>query len=238
MNFNKTKKMEKDFRKFYKGNNPFGMTAFDDIMKKGVMVPQMITPYILEERTMNVTQMDIFSRLMSDRIIFFGETVTSDVCNIVVSQLLFMENVNDEAPITMYINSGGGSVYDGLSVIDTMNFINPEVSTTCTGMAASMGAMLLLSGEKGKRSALKHSRIMLHEPSTSIPRSTASDIEIEWNEISKIKKELFEMISECTGQKYEKVVEDCKRDFWMSSQAAKDYGIIDNIICKEAKKKK
>lgn len=220
----------KDFRKFYKSNNPYGMTAFDDIMSKGVMSPQMVTPYILEERTMNMTQMDIFSRLMQDRIIFFGETVTSDVCNIVVSQLLFMESVDNTAPVTMYINSGGGSVYDGLSVIDTMNFINAEVSTTCTGMAASMGAMLLLSGEKGKRSALKHSRIMLHEPSTSIPRSTAADIAIECEEIMKIKKELFEMISDCTGQPYDKVEKDCNRDFWMRSQEALDYGIIDTII--------
>lgn len=220
----------KNFRNFYRSNNPFKMTAFDDIMNKGIMVPQMVTPYILEERTMNMTQMDIFSRLMQDRIIFFGETVTSDVCNIVVSQLLFMESVDNTAPVTMYINSGGGSVYDGLSVIDTMNFINAEVSTTCTGMAASMGAMLLLSGEKGKRSALKHSRIMLHEPSTSIPRSTAADIQIECEEIMKIKKELFEMISDCTGQPYDKVEKDCNRDFWMRSQEALEYGIIDTII--------
>lgn len=219
-----------NFRNFYRSNNPFKMTAFDDIMNKGIMVPQMVTPYILEERTMNMTQMDIFSRLMQDRIIFFGETVTSDVCNIVVSQLLFMESVDNTAPVTMYINSGGGSVYDGLSVIDTMNFINAEVSTTCTGMAASMGAMLLLSGEKGKRSALKHSRIMLHEPSTSIPRSTAADIQIECEEIMKIKKELFEMISDCTGQPYDKVEKDCNRDFWMRSQEALEYGIIDTII--------
>ena len=222
--------MKKNFRNFYRSNNPYKMTAFDDIMNKGIMVPQMVTPYILEERTMNMTQMDIFSRLMQDRIIFFGETVTSDVCNIVVSQLLFMESVDNTAPVTMYINSGGGSVYDGLSVIDTMNFINAEVSTTCTGMAASMGAMLLLSGEKGKRSALKHSRIMLHEPSTSIPRSTAADIAIECEEIMKIKKELFEMISDCTGQPYDKVEKDCNRDFWMRSQEALEYGIIDTII--------
>ena len=164
--------MEKDFRSFYKSRNQFGMTAFDDIMKKGIMtVPSMTTPYILEERNLNMTQMDVFSRLMADRIIFFGETVTSEVCNIVVSQLLFLESTSAGSPITMYINSGGGSVYDGLSVIDTMNFITSPVSTTCTGLAASMGAMLLLSGEKGRRSALKHSRIMLHEPSTSIPRS-------------------------------------------------------------------
>lgn len=225
--------MEKDFRSFYKSRNQFGMTAFDDIMKKGIMtVPSMTTPYILEERNLNMTQMDVFSRLMADRIIFFGETVTSEVCNIVVSQLLFLESTSAGSPITMYINSGGGSVYDGLSVIDTMNFITSPVSTTCTGLAASMGAMLLLSGEKGRRSALKHSRIMLHEPSTSIPRSTASDIEIEWNEIKIIKEELFEMISECTGQPIEKVMEDCKRDFWMRSQAALEYGIIDSIIGK------
>ena len=222
--------MKKNFINFYRSKNPYKMTAFDDIMNKGIMVPQMVTPYILEERTMNMTQMDIFSRLMQDRIIFFGETVTSDVCNIVVSQLLFMESVDNTAPVTMYINSGGGSVYDGLSVIDTMNFINAEVSTTCTGMAASMGAMLLLSGEKGKRSALKHSRIMLHEPSTSIPRSTAADIAIECEEIMKIKKELFEMISDCTGQPYDKVEKDCNRDFWMRSQEALEYGIIDTII--------
>lgn len=220
----------KDFRRFYKSENPYGMTAFDDAMSKGAFNPQMVTPYILEERTMNMTQMDIFSRLMQDRIIFFGETVTSDVCNIIVSQLLFLDSVNNEAPITMYINSGGGSVYDGLSVIDTMNFINSEVGTTCTGMAASMGAMLLLSGEKGKRAALKHSRIMLHQPSVGIPRSTAADIQIECDEIMKIKQELFEMISECTGQDYKKIEQDCNRDFWMRSQEALEYGIIDTII--------
>lgn len=220
---------EKDFRNFYKSKNPYGMTTFDDIMVKG----GMINPYILEERQLNVTQLDVFSRLMMDRIIFFGTEVNSDTCNIVNAQLLFLENTDPESPITMYINSPGGEVYSGLGVIDTMNFINPIVKTINTGMAASMGAMLLMCGEKGHRSALPHSRTMIHQPLGGT-RGQASDIEIEAREILKLKDELYQIIKDCSGQDIEKIKSDADRDYWMTSQEALDYGLIDSIITKRA----
>ena len=221
--------MKKDFRNFYKSKNPYGMTVFDDIMVKG----GMINPYILEERQLNVTQLDVFSRLMMDRIIFFGTEVNSDTCNIVNAQLLFLENTDPESPITMYINSPGGEVYSGLGVIDTMNFINPIVKTINTGMAASMGAMLLMCGEKGHRSALPHSRTMIHQPLGGT-RGQASDIEIEAREILKLKDELYQIIKDCSGQDIEKIKSDADRDYWMTSQEALDYGLIDSIITKRA----
>ena len=228
MNINKLYNM-KDFRNFYKSKNPYGMTVFDDIMVKG----GMINPYILEERQLNVTQLDVFSRLMMDRIIFFGTEVNSDTCNIVNAQLLFLENTDPESPITMYINSPGGEVYSGLGVIDTMNFINPIVKTINTGMAASMGAMLLMCGEKGHRSALPHSRTMIHQPLGGT-RGQASDIEIEAREILKLKDELYQIIKDCSGQDIEKIKSDADRDYWMTSQEALDYGLIDSIITKRA----
>lgn len=228
MNINKLYNM-KDFRNFYKSKNPYGMTTFDDIMVKG----GMINPYILEERQLNITQLDVFSRLMMDRIIFFGTEVNSDTCNIVNAQLLFLENTDPESPITMYINSPGGEVYSGLGVIDTMNFINPIVKTINTGMAASMGAMLLMCGEKGHRSALPHSRTMIHQPLGGT-RGQASDIEIEAREILKLKDELYQIIKDCSGQDIEKIKSDADRDYWMTSQEALDYGLIDSIITKRA----
>lgn len=228
MNINKLYNM-KDFRNFYKSKNPYGMTTFDDIMVKG----GMINPYILEERQLNITQLDVFSRLMMDRIIFFGTEVNSDTCNIVNAQLLFLENTDPESPITMYINSPGGEVYSGLGVIDTMNFINPIVKTINTGMAASMGAMLLMCGEKGYRSALPHSRTMIHQPLGGT-RGQASDIEIEAREILKLKDELYQIIKDCSGQDIEKIKSDADRDYWMTSQEALDYGLIDSIITKRA----
>lgn len=228
MNINKLYNM-KDFRNFYKSKNPYGMTTFDDIMVKG----GMINPYILEERQLNITQLDVFSRLMMDRIIFFGTEVNSDTCNIVNAQLLFLENTDPESPITMYINSPGGEVYSGLGVIDTMNFINPIVKTINTGMAASMGAMLLMCGEKGHRSALPHSRTMIHQPLGGT-RGQASDIEIEAREILKLKDELYQIIKDCSGQDIEKIKSDADRDYWMTSQEALNYGLIDSIITKRA----
>lgn len=217
-----------DFRNFYKSKNPYGMTAFDSILARG----GMINPYILEERQLNVTQLDVMSRLMMDRIIFFGTEVNSDTCNIVNAQLLYLENTDPESPITMYINSPGGEVYSGLGVIDTMNFINPIVKTINTGMAASMGAMLLMCGEKGHRSALPHSRTMIHQPLGGT-RGQASDIEIEAREILKLKDELYQIIHECTGQDIEKITHDADRDYWLTAEEALSYGLIDEVVKKK-----
>lgn len=194
-----------------------------------------LTPYIIEERPMNVASMDVFSRLMMDRIIFLGEQINDYVANIVTAQLLFLESTDRVRDIQMYINSPGGSVYAGLGMYDTMQFIGPEVSTICTGMAASMGAVLLCAGTTGKRTALKHSRIMLHQPSGAIG-GQASDIEVTANEIVKIKNELYEIIAHHSNQSVEKVAKDCSRDFWLSAQEAKDYGLVDEVLLTNPKK--
>lgn len=190
-----------------------------------------MNPYILEERQLNVAQMDVFSRLMMDRIIFFGTEFTPETCNTVNAQLLFLDSVDPEKEISIYINSPGGSVYDGLAVIDTMEMISSPVSTICTGMAASMGAMLLVSGEKGKRMALPHSRIMIHQPLGGC-HGQASDIEIEAAEIKKIKDELYKILSDRTGQPLDKIWKDADRDYWMIASEAKDYGMIDKVLKK------
>jgi ATP-dependent Clp protease protease subunit len=197
--------------------------------------PTNLTPYIIEERPLNIAQMDVFSRLMMDRIIFLGEPVNDYVANIITAQLLFMESVDRNRDIQMYINSPGGSVYSGLGVYDTMQFLSPDVSTICTGIAASMSAVLLCAGAKGKRTALKHSRIMLHQPSGGIG-GQATDIEIIAREINKIKSELYEVIAEHTEQPIEKVAVDCDRDFWMKAQEAKEYGIVDEVLINNPKK--
>lgn len=189
-----------------------------------------MNPTVLEERQLNVTPIDIFSRMMMDRILFFGTSVNSDSCNIVMSQLLYLDSI-DDSDISMYINTRGGSVYDGLSVIDTMNYIDCEVSTIVAGMAASMGALLLASGQKGKRFALPHSRIMIHQPLGGA-EGQASDIEIVAKEILKVKSELYQILSDCTGKDVEQIKLDADRDFWMMADEAKEYGIIDNVLIK------
>jgi len=191
--------------------------------------PTNLTPYIIEERPMNIAQMDVFSRLMMDRIIFLGEGINDYVANIITAQLLFMESVDRSRDIQMYINSPGGSVYAGLGVYDTMQFISPDVSTICTGIAASMGAVLLCAGVKGKRTALKHSRIMLHQPSGGIG-GQATDIEITAREIKKLKIELYEVIADHSGKDIEQVAIDCDRDFWMKAEEAKEYGLVDEVL--------
>lgn len=191
--------------------------------------PTNLTPYIIEERPMNIAQMDVFSRLMMDRIIFLGEGINDYVANIITAQLLFMESVDRTRDIQMYINSPGGSVYAGLGVYDTMQFISPDVSTICTGIAASMGAVLLCAGVKGKRTALKHSRIMLHQPSGGIG-GQATDIEITAREIKKLKGELYEVIAAHSGKDNDSVAKDCDRDFWMKAEEAKEYGIVDEVL--------
>ncbi len=188
-----------------------------------------VTPYIIEERQLNVAQMDVFSRLMMDRIIFLGSAIDDHVANIIQAQLLFLESVDSSKDISIYINSPGGGVYAGLGIYDTMQFIKPEVATICTGMAASMGAVLMCAGQKGKRSALPHSRIMIHQPMGGV-QGQASDIEITAREISKLKEELYEIIAKHSGQKVEKVHDDSDRDYWMKAEEAKKYGMIDEIL--------
>ena len=188
-----------------------------------------LTPYIIEERKMNVAQMDVFSRLMMDRILFLGTGVDDQVANIITAQLLFLESVDATKDIQMYINSPGGSVYAGLGIYDTMQIIKPDVATICTGMAASMGAVLMCSGEKGKRSALQHSRIMIHQPSGGA-QGVASDTEINLREMLKLKRELYEIIAEHSGQTYEWVEKASDRDYWMTSHEAKETGMIDEVL--------
>jgi ATP-dependent Clp protease protease subunit len=188
-----------------------------------------LTPYIIEERQLNVAQMDVFSRLMMDRIIFLGTGIDDQVANIVEAQLLFLESVDAKKDITIYINSPGGSVYAGLGIYDTMQFVQPDISTVCTGIAASMGAVLQCAGTKGKRAALKHSRIMIHQPLGGA-EGQASDIEITAREIQKLKKELYEIIAHHSGQPFEKIWKDADRDYWMTAEESKEYGMIDEVL--------
>jgi ATP-dependent Clp protease protease subunit len=188
-----------------------------------------ISPTIIEERQLNVAQMDVFSRLMMDRIIFMGTGINDYVANIIQAQLLFLESSDAKRDITIYVNSPGGSVYAGLGIYDTIQYIQPDVSMVCTGMAASMGAVLLCSGTKGKRSALKHARVMIHQPLGGA-EGQASDIEITAREIQKLKKELYEIIASHSGKDYDQVWKDSDRDYWMTAQEAKDYGMIDEVL--------
>ncbi|MEO6405829.1 MAG: ATP-dependent Clp protease proteolytic subunit [Ferruginibacter sp.] len=196
-----------------------------------------LTPNIIEERPMNVAVMDVYSRLMMDRIIFLGYPISDEVANIVTAQLLFLESTDRSRDIQMYINSPGGSVYAGLGMYDTMQFISPDIATICTGMAASMGAVLMCAGAHGKRTALKHSRVMMHQPSAGAG-GQASDIEITVNEIKKVKQELYNIIAFHTGQPVEKVATDCDRDYWMTSEEAKNYGLVDEVLIMNPKKSK
>ena len=199
-------------------------------------VADYLNPYILEERQLNVTQMDVFSRLMMDRIIFLGTQVSDQSANIIQAQMLYLDSADPDKDISLYINSPGGSVYAGLGIYDTMQYVNSDVSTICTGMAASMAAVLLVAGEKGKRFALPHSRVMIHQPMGGI-QGQASDIEITAREILKLKEELYRIISDHSGQPFEKVEADSDRDYWMIAREAKDYGMIDKVLVNEKKKK-
>jgi ATP-dependent Clp protease, protease subunit len=188
-----------------------------------------MTPYIIEERPMNITQMDVFSRLMMDRVIFLGTGIDDQVANIIQAQLLFLQSMDPKKDIQIYLNSPGGGVYAGLGIYDTMQYITPDVATICTGMAASMGAVLMCAGTKGKRAALKHSRVMIHQPLGGA-EGQASDIEITAREIQKLKKELYDIIAVHSGQTYEKVWADSDRDYWMTAEEAKAYGMVDEIL--------
>ncbi len=191
-----------------------------------------LTPYIVEERQLNVASMDVFSRLMMDRILFLGTPIDDYVANIVQAQLLFLESTDSNKDIQIYINSPGGSVYAGLGIYDTMQFVKPNIATICTGMAASMAAVLLTAGTKGKRSALKHSRVMIHQPMGGA-QGQASDIEITAREITKLKKELYDIIANHSGKPFKEVEKDSDRDYWMTSEEAKKYGMIDEVLAKE-----
>ena len=193
-----------------------------------------LTPYIIEERQLNVAQMYVFSRLMMDRIIFLGTGINDQVANIVQAQLLFLESADAKKDIQIYMNSPGGSVYAGLGIYDTMQVVSPDVATICTGIAASMGAVLLCAGAKGKRSALKHSRVMIHQPMGGA-QGQASDMEITLQEILKLKRELYEIIADHSGQAFDKVEHDSDRDYWMTSEEAKAYGMIDEVLISKSR---
>lgn len=215
-----------EFKKFATAHLGLNSMVLDDVIKSQ---NQYLNPYILEERQLNVTQMDVFSRLMMDRIIFLGTQIDDYTANTLQAQLLYLDSTDPDKDISIYINSPGGSVTAGLGIYDTMQFINSDVATICTGMAASMAAVLLVAGQEGKRSALTHSRVMIHQPMGGA-QGQASDIEITAREIQKYKKELYTIIAEHSHNEYEKVWADSDRDYWMSSQEALDYGMIDKVL--------
>ena len=196
-----------------------------------------LTPNIIEERPMNIAVMDVYSRLMMDRIIFLGYPVTDEVANIITAQLLFLESTDRTRDIQLYINSPGGGVYAGLGLYDTMQFVSPDIATICTGVAASMSAVLMSAGAAGKRTALKHARIMLHQPSAGA-MGQASDVEITVNEVRKVKQELYDVLATHTGQTIERVAKDCDRDYWMTAAEAKDYGLVDEVLLINTRKTK
>ena len=220
----------KEFEKFATKDQGISSTYYNKIISS--MYPVGLTPNIIEERPMNIAIFDVFSRLMMDRIIFLGTGINDQVANIIQAQLLFLESTDSSKDIQIYINSPGGGVYAGLGIYDTMQLIKPNVATICTGMAASMGAVLLCAGEKGKRSGLTHSRIMIHQPLGGA-HGPASDIEITAKEILTLREELYKIISKHTGQDYKKVYADSDRDYWMKSDKAIEYGMIDEILTKE-----
>ena len=217
----------KEFEKFAIKDQGISSTYYNKIISS--MYPMDMTPNIIEERQMNIAVFDVFSRLMMDRIIFMGTGINDQVANIIQAQLLFLESTDSSKDIQIYINSPGGSVYAGLGIYDTMQLIKPDVATICTGMAASMGAVLLCAGEKGKRSGLTHSRIMIHQPMGGA-QGQASDIEITAREILTLKEELYKIISKHSGQEYDKVYNDSDRDYWMKADKALEYGMIDEIL--------
>ena len=221
--------MNKDFKSFATANCGVSGTTLNKIESKLIIPQAYINPTILEERQLNVTQMDVFSRLMADRIIFLGTEIDDTVANVIIAQLLYLSSQDPESPITMYLNTPGGSVYDGLAIYDTMQYISNEVQTVCTGLAASMGSVLLCAGEKGKRFALPHSRIMIHQPLGGA-HGQASDIEITAKEILKLKGELYQIIADHSGKTLKQIEKDADRDHWLTAKEAVEYGMIDNIF--------
>ncbi len=219
-----------EFRKFAVKGQGINGSVFDDYASH----VQNMTQYVIEERPGNFRAIDVFTRLISDRIIFLGMGVNSQIANIITAQLLFLESSDPKKDIIMYINSPGGSVYDGLGIYDTMQYVNPEVATICTGMAASMAAVLMSAGTKGKRAALPHARIMIHQPSGGM-QGQSRDMEITLKQMQELRKDLYQILSNHTGQKYDKIEKDSDRDYWMRASEAKEYGLIDEVL--ERKKK-
>ena len=221
--------MENEFRKYATRHLGMNSMVLDDVIS---MQNHYLNPYILEERQLNVTQMDVFSRLMMDRIIFLGTEIDDYTANTLQAQLLFLDSADPGKDISIYINSPGGSVHAGLGIYDTMQFVASDVATICTGMAASMAAVLLVAGKEGKRSALKHSRVMIHQPMGGA-QGQASDIEITAREIQKLKKELYTIIAEHSHTDFDKVWADSDRDYWMTAQEAQEYGMIDRVMIRK-----
>lgn len=219
----------KDFEKFARCNAGVSSLTLDGYRN---FVSSSISPYIIEERKLNAVSLDVFSRLLLDRIIFLGCPIDDEVANVVQAQLLFLASTDPQADISLYLNTPGGQVSSGLGIYDTMQLIEPDVATICTGMAASMGSVLLCAGTAGKRSALPHSKVLIHQPLGGA-RGQASDIEIAAREILKTKEELYRIISEHSGQSIEKIAADADRDFWMTAQEAKEYGMVDEILKKK-----
>lgn len=222
-----------EFRKYAVKHHRISGTTLDSYLEYSnrVILPTSMTPHIIEERQLNVAQMDVFSRLMMDRIIFLGTAVEDGIANIIQAQLLFLQSTDAKRDIQIYINSPGGSVYAGFGIYDTMQLITPDVATICTGMAASMSAVLLCAGAGGKRAALTHSRVMIHQPSGGV-QGQASDIEITARETLRVQRELYEIMAKHTGQPYQRIHESSDRDYWMTSREAKDFGMIDEILGK------
>lgn len=216
---------KEEFRKYAVKHQGISSTATDQYISS----IENMTPYIIEERPMNITQMDVFSRLMKDRIIFMGTGVDDQVANIITAQLLFLESADPKSDIIMYINSPGGSVYAGLGIYDTMQYVNPDVNTVCTGLAASMGAVLLAGGAAGKRSALPHSRVMIHQPLGGA-QGQASDMEITVKQIQLLKGELYDILANHSGKTIKQIEKDSDRDYWMKAPEAKEYGLIDEVL--------
>lgn len=226
--------MVNDFQKYatkHLGMNPLALEKYMDIQSSY----NYISPTIIEERQLNVAQMDVFSRLMMDRIIFLGTQIDDYTANVIQAQLLYLDSSDPGKDISIYLNTPGGSVYAGLGIYDTMQFISSDVATICTGMAASMGAVLMTAGAKGKRSALKHARIMIHQPMGGA-QGQASDIEITAREIQKLKQELYTIIADHSGNTFERIEKDSDRDYWMTAEEAKEYGMIDEVLIKQVKK--
>ena len=224
----------KEFEKYAVKHKGISSNTLDGYIKHNIT---NLTPNIIEERPMNVAVMDVYSRLMMDRIIFLGHPINDEVANIITAQLLFLESTDRTRDVQLYINSPGGGVYAGLGLYDTMQFVTPDIATICTGMAASMAAVLMSAGSPGKRSALRHSRIMMHQPSAGAA-GQASDVEITVNEVRKVKHELYTILSEHTGQEVDKIAKDSNRDYWMTADEAKAYGLIDEVLITNSRKAK
>ncbi len=230
---------QNEFKKYATKHAGINTLAYEDYEKAfNTTVPNIhgLTPNVIEERRMNAVAMDVFSRLMMDRIIFLGMGINQQVANIVNAQLLFLQSTDPKRDIQIFLNSPGGSVIDGLSIYDTMQYVSPDVATVCTGLAASMGAVLLTAGEKGKRSCLEHSRIMIHQPSGGM-QGQASDMEITYNFMKTLQKDLYEILARHTGQTYKKIEADSDRDNWMRGEEAKEYGLIDEVLTGTPEKK-